>query len=249
MKVTQPLECFCKVAANWVNRTGRTLSFWPRLGRPMALTAAIALLLVSAMKTNAQSPATAQPSQAGTEISKALVPSAGATDRTAKAGAGASALREEIREMRRSIEQLRSHVNELEIQVNQLQAERHVGGGINAGARLPVVTFDPPAPNCQVLTTSAPDTSSASGTEAIGGLAAGPDAEPPPAPAADQSQAKEPDNKDRAMLDFLHDTTINLALDTYYDYNFNHPIGRVNLLRAYDVLSNSFSLNQADIVF
>jgi hypothetical protein len=55
--------------------------------------------------------------------------------------------------------------------------------------------------------------------------------------------------QDRKNLDFLRDTTINVALDGYYEYNFNAPIGRVNLLRAYDVLSNSFSLNQADVIF
>jgi len=50
-------------------------------------------------------------------------------------------------------------------------------------------------------------------------------------------------------LDFLHDTTVNLGLDSYYGYNFNHPVARVNLLRAYDVLSNEFSLNQASVIF
>lgn len=50
-------------------------------------------------------------------------------------------------------------------------------------------------------------------------------------------------------LEFLHRTTINLALDGYYEYNFNHPVGRVNLLRAYDVLSNEFSLSQASVIF
>jgi TolA-binding protein len=50
---------------------------------------------------------------------------------------------------------------------------------------------------------------------------------------------------DRKTLDFLHDTTLNLTVDGYYAYNFNNPVGRVNLLRAYDVLSNEFSLNQA----
>ena len=54
--------------------------------------------------------------------------------------------------------------------------------------------------------------------------------------------------EDRRSLDFLHNTTINLGLDTYYAYNFNNPVGRVNLLRAYDVLSNEFSLNQASVV-
>lgn len=59
-----------------------------------------------------------------------------------------------------------------------------------------------------------------------------------------QSIAKE----DRAVLDFFHGTTINGSLDGYYAYNFNQPIGRVNLLRAYDVSSNSFSLNQANLI-
>ena len=48
--------------------------------------------------------------------------------------------------------------------------------------------------------------------------------------------------------DFLRGLTINALLDTYYEYNTNSPIGRVNSLRAYDVSSNSFSLNQADVV-
>lgn len=43
-------------------------------------------------------------------------------------------------------------------------------------------------------------------------------------------------------------TTLNFVLDGYYGYNFNAPIGRVNRLRAYDVSSNNFSLNQAAIV-
>jgi len=55
--------------------------------------------------------------------------------------------------------------------------------------------------------------------------------------------------EDRKTLRFLRDTTINLGLDTYYEYNFNSPVGRVNLLRAYDVLSNEFSLNQASAIF
>lgn len=46
----------------------------------------------------------------------------------------------------------------------------------------------------------------------------------------------------------LQDTTINFAFDGYYEYNFNSPIGRTNLLRSYDVSSNSFSLNQADLI-
>jgi hypothetical protein len=75
--------------------------------------------------------------------------------------------------------------------------------------------------------------------------ASGTATDPPAQPAAAQVFTAD----DRSTLDFLHGTTINLALDGYYEYNFNHPIGRVNLLRAYDVLSSEFSLNQADVVF
>jgi hypothetical protein len=54
--------------------------------------------------------------------------------------------------------------------------------------------------------------------------------------------------EDRTVLDYLKGTTINAMVDGYYAYNFNDPVGRVNLLRAYDVLSNAFSLNQADVI-
>lgn len=62
----------------------------------------------------------------------------------------------------------------------------------------------------------------------------------PPSPPAAATEAAAPD--------LLHGTTINFLMDGYYGYNFNDPIGRVNLLRAYDVSSNAFSLNQAALV-
>ena len=43
--------------------------------------------------------------------------------------------------------------------------------------------------------------------------------------------------------------TLNYYLDGYFENNFNNPTGRVNNLRPYDVLSRTFSLNQADVVF
>ena len=55
------------------------------------------------------------------------------------------------------------------------------------------------------------------------------------------------DAADRKVLDFFRDLTISGTVDGYYSYNFNKPIGRINLLRAYDVSSNSFSLNQASL--
>lgn len=56
------------------------------------------------------------------------------------------------------------------------------------------------------------------------------------------------DKTDRDAFDFLNDTSFNVTFDGYYGYNFNRPVGGVNLLRAYDVTSNSFSLNQAALV-
>jgi hypothetical protein len=43
--------------------------------------------------------------------------------------------------------------------------------------------------------------------------------------------------------------TLGYYFDGYYGYDFNHPIGRVQYLRAYDVLSNAFSINQTGLVF
>lgn len=49
-------------------------------------------------------------------------------------------------------------------------------------------------------------------------------------------------------LDWLRDMTLNASFDGYYLWNTNRPVGRINLLRAYDVTANNFSINQAGIV-
>jgi hypothetical protein len=66
----------------------------------------------------------------------------------------------------------------------------------------------------------------------------------PPPPAAPEQSPSVP----QSGSSLLGGTTVNFLFDGYYAYNFNNPIGRVNLLRAYDVSSNAFSLNQADVV-
>lgn len=43
-------------------------------------------------------------------------------------------------------------------------------------------------------------------------------------------------------------TSFGIGFDGYYGYNFNQPVGRVNLLRVYDISSNSFSINQASLL-
>ena len=68
-----------------------------------------------------------------------------------------------------------------------------------------------------------------------------------PSASPDPKQTGALPDGDRKALDFFRDTTISGTVDGYYGYNFNRPVGRVNLLRAYDVSSNSFSLNQAAV--
>ena len=67
-----------------------------------------------------------------------------------------------------------------------------------------------------------------------------------PAPAA--APPSTPTPPATAATGVLDGATINVLLDGYYERNGNSPVGRVNSLRAYDVSSNSFSLNQADVV-
>jgi hypothetical protein len=55
-----------------------------------------------------------------------------------------------------------------------------------------------------------------------------------------QAQAAEPSP--------LEGITFGVGFDGYYGWNINRPIGRINLLRAYDVSSDSFSLNQANVI-
>ncbi len=43
--------------------------------------------------------------------------------------------------------------------------------------------------------------------------------------------------------------TVALGLETYYQYNWNRPFDGVTLLRAYDTRDNSFSLQQASLIF
>ncbi len=54
--------------------------------------------------------------------------------------------------------------------------------------------------------------------------------------------------QDEVNSNFFKATTVNFGVDGYYGYNFNKPIGRQNQLRAYDLSSNSFSINQASIM-
>ena len=67
-------------------------------------------------------------------------------------------------------------------------------------------------------------------------------------PKTEEAKPEETGVEESIFLDYLHDLKYGGSLDTYYGYNFNRPVGRVNLLRAYDVTSNNFALNQASVV-
>lgn len=121
-----------------------------------------------------------------------------------------------------SPENLQRRVEQLETEVSEL---KQIVKQLQSSESVAVGRFPVPAP-----------AQSGTATEAM----AAPLPQVAVAPAAGE--------KDHKAADFLRDTTINLGLDTYYEYNFNNPVGRVNLLRAYDVLSNEFSLNQASVV-
>ena len=46
----------------------------------------------------------------------------------------------------------------------------------------------------------------------------------------------------------LHGVSLGVTLEAFYEYNWNRPYDRVNLLRAYDTRANVFGLQQAAIV-
>jgi len=54
--------------------------------------------------------------------------------------------------------------------------------------------------------------------------------------------------EDGGFVEYLRDLKYGASLDLYYGFNFNRPVGRVNLLRAYDVTSNNFTLSQASVL-
>lgn len=157
----------------------------------------------------------------------------------AQAGHQEPASAEEVKQLRDVVESLLTRVTELENELKQRQAfpaERI--------AREASVRGGGPAASRDAVTTS-PASTSAPGVGATATATA-----PTPAQSASlEAPEKSPNPVDRAILDYLHGATLNFALDEYYSFNFNSPVGRVNALRAYDVLSNNISLNQADVVF
>ncbi len=140
---------------------------------------------------------------------------------------------ERIDELSREVQDLKALVHQLQDQLSRMTGAPATGAPPAAAATVPPAPANPLPPAVAPPTAPTPTNTDASPHNALA-------ASPAPSP-ADAGSGKSP-------ADLLRGTTINAMLDGYYEYNLNAPLGRVNYLRAYDVSSNSFSLNQADLV-
>ena len=144
---------------------------------------------------------------------------------------------EEVRELRAELARISARLDALE------------GSGAKAAVSVPPTAAATPAPPSASAAVSAP---------------AQPGSPPPPSSStastnsttsATTDSAGQPQSTPTPAIAGVLPTTLpggatlNYAFDGYYEYNFNQPPGRVNNLRAYDVLSNTFSINQADVMF
>jgi hypothetical protein len=104
--------------------------------------------------------------------------------------------------------------------------------------QLKQVTGTPPSATAGVPAPAAPPAAVPATPAAAAAATPVPSAAPTPTAGASAS----------AAAGILQGATINVLLDGYYEWNSDSPVGRVNSLRAYDVSSNSFSLNQAAVI-
>jgi hypothetical protein len=157
----------------------------------------------------------------------------------AQTNSAAPASAEEVKQLREVVQNLLTRVTELESELKQRQPASTAGiasGASGAGSA--------PTASAYATTSSPANTAITSAAAPTSSMAFAPAQSAALVAPKDQITAV-----DRGILDYLHGATLNFAVDEYYEYNFNDPVGRVNALRAYDVLSNNISLNQADLVF
>jgi hypothetical protein len=140
-------------------------------------------------------------------------------------------------QLEQQIQQLQQMVKQLQSRIDTLEKEN----GIAAPAT--PVTASAANPSTATVPTS-PASPSTAPASVVGANSVAPS----PVVTAPVVTASAPNAQTAALPSFLDGTTLNFTLDGYYAYNFNRPIGQTNQLRAYDLSSNSFSLNQADIV-
>jgi Putative beta-barrel porin-2, OmpL-like. bbp2 len=203
------------------------------------------LLLGSPLEASAQRSQTASGGRPVNENSPEvphIKPPAADTDK--RAPIDLTALLEELQRMHQAIERLEQSNERLESRIIQLEAQRHAPRLIEAVSTDRTQGAEVPNGFNRATNAGAREPIKLEARE-VGATASNVENQP----GIITSQERPSASDDRGVLDFLRDTTINLSLDTYYGYNFNRPFGRVNLLRAYDVLSNAISLNQASVIF
>jgi Putative beta-barrel porin-2, OmpL-like. bbp2 len=158
---------------------------------------------------------------------------------------------QQIEELRAMVLRLQSRVDGLEQQLNAQQLnERQLNEphNVEVPAAVPVAR-----PQMMTVSLSPNEPAAASNTTAVSANVP----PPPPTPVQPVRQTPAPQSEPQTSTSPLASVlpanlpggaTLNYLFDGYYEFNFNQPPGRVNYLRAYDVLSNVFSINQADIV-
>ena len=162
-------------------------------------------------------------------------------------------LQEELRQMRQLMDQMRRLIERQEALIKRLEEEKLEAEKKEAAAKSSPTKNETASATNKESTPAAADKSKDNG-QTNGGAGAS-DQSQTSASSKDKEKDKDKDKgptltaDDRDTLDFWRDTTVNVTVDGYYGYNFNRPLGGINLLRAYDVLSNNFSLNQAGVIF
>lgn len=163
-------------------------------------------------------------------VAQAQTPVAGQTTET-------QSLQEELRQIRKLMDQMRQLIERQESRLKKLESEK------GAPEAKPASTTSQAAAPASKDTSPAEPNNNKTKPESSANADQGKTSDA-------SKEKKDPlSTEDREALDFWRDTTVNVVVDGYYGYNFNRPLGGINLLRAYDVLSNSFSLNQAGVIF
>lgn len=141
------------------------------------------------------------------------------------------------------VEELRQTVRDLAARVSALEKQLHEQTGVAIPALSKTV-------NGAVATVSSSNSSNEMKASEVPTAAAVP-AESSNSPIAKSSSTTPAESQSAAIVpaQLPGGATLNYYFDGYYGYDFNHPTGRVQYLRAYDVLSNAFSINQAGLVF
>jgi Putative beta-barrel porin-2, OmpL-like. bbp2 len=171
----------------------------------------------------------------------------------AQTGSQAPASAEEVKQLREVVQSLLVRVTELENELKKRQPASLDWPGREPSTasfvRVASTETMGMAPGAVPAVGDAATATLGTGTTAASAAESSPATIVAPQSAALDAPKDQINAADRAVLDYLHGATLNFMLDEYYEYNFNDPVGRVNALRAYDVLSNNISLNQADLVF